>query len=214
VGGVYGGGMAKRLRKWRPEYRAQIIKLARRGESPRAIADLLGVSISTLTRWISDVDGLEKDYREARAEWRRVNSAQLIDAAEVGLLERARGYTYEEVQEVRRGRRVVERRRIVKHVAPDVGAAKYILANRARTKWDRDQVHDMGEDTLGRLMELVHGCGGGHAAIVAGGDVTGGGGGRDAADSAGSVGAADPGAGPGDGSAAGGASDEPGGGAA
>lgn len=117
---------------------------ARDGLSKEQIARNIGCSRDTLNEWEKKFP----DISDALKKGREV----VIREVENALIKRAKGYDIEETTEELRFNRgtgqseLIVTKRIKKHVAPDTGAAAFVLKNYAPDKWrDRKDVAISGQ---------------------------------------------------------------------
>lgn len=126
---------------------------ARDGMTNQDIADKIGVTKRTFTRWM-------EEYPEIREA---VNtSKELVDyKVENALLKAALGYTAKESKVIMRLRQgkltTVEQETIIKEVAPDVRAITLWLNNRQTKKWRRnaDNVLDNNEEDSNITVNII-----------------------------------------------------------
>jgi transposase-like protein len=117
-----GGG---RKLKYKPVF-ARIAKACENGATQLEIADLLGVSASSLYRWRVEYPHFARAVRLGK---------EMADArVERSLYERAVGYSFEVQKAVmtRHGQEILRWR---EHLPPDVGAAMAYLKNRRPDRW-------------------------------------------------------------------------------
>lgn len=97
----------------------------------RELARELGISASTLSKWMKEYPAINSAVREMRS--------YVDDAIESALAKRAMGYDvdYEEVIDGPKG---TTTKTGTTHIPPDVGAAKFWLTNRRRDRWADRQV--------------------------------------------------------------------------
>lgn len=121
-----------------PKLLDRIYELARQGKTNAQIAESIGISDRTLSRWNTD-DLVFASYLKENKE--------LPDSlVEVNLFKRATGYDYTEEQSTREG--VVELRR---HAPPDPTSMIFWLKNRKSKEWrDRQEI----EHNLVRTVEF------------------------------------------------------------
>lgn len=126
---------------------------ARDGMTNQEIADKIGVTKRTFTRWM-------EEYPEIREA---VNtSKELVDyKVENALLKAALGYTAKESKVIMRLRQgkltTVEQETTIKEVAPDVRAITLWLNNRQTKKWRRnaDNVLDNNEEDSNITVNII-----------------------------------------------------------
>jgi transposase-like protein len=97
----------------------------------RELSRELGVSNSTLARWMKEFPAINSAVREMRS--------YVDDAVESSLAKRAIGYEVTETSTSDGPKGVTTTEKNV-HIAPDVGAAKFWLSNRRRESWADRQV--------------------------------------------------------------------------
>jgi len=97
----------------------------------RELADALGVSGSTLIKWMGQYPALKAAVAEAKS--------RVDDRVVSALAKRAQGYSvpYEEITDGPKG---VTTKTGETHIPPDVGAAKFWLTNRRRDEWSERKV--------------------------------------------------------------------------
>lgn len=117
---------------------------ARDGLSKEQIARNIGCSRDTLNEWEKKFP----DISDALKKGREV----VVREVENALIKRAKGYDIEETTEELRFNRstgqseLIVTKRVKKHVAPDTGAAAFVLKNYAPDKWrDRKDVEISGQ---------------------------------------------------------------------
>ena len=117
---------------------------ARDGLTKEQIAKNIGCSRDTLNEWEKKFP----DISDALKKGREV----VVCEVENALIKRAKGYDIEETTEELRFNRstgqseLIVTKRVKKHVAPDTGAAAFVLKNYAPDKWrDRKDVEISGQ---------------------------------------------------------------------
>lgn len=114
----------------------------------RELSRELGVSASTLVRWMKEFPAINSAVREMRS--------YVDDGIESALAKRAKGYTaYETITKTEDDSTTVTEKEI--HIAPDVGAAKFWLTNRRPDQWaDKQTVEVSGnlQHILSHLDEV------------------------------------------------------------
>lgn len=126
---------------------------ARDGMTNQEIAEKIGVTKRTFTRWM-------EEYPEIREA---VNtSKELVDyKVENALLKAALGYTAKESKVIMRLRQgkltTVEQETVIKEVAPDVRAITLWLNNRQTKKWRRnaDNIMDNNEEDSNITVNII-----------------------------------------------------------
>lgn len=115
------------------------------GATNNEIADLLGVDVSSIDRWIVEIPSFAKALKRARvhANIRVVKS----------LYHAARGYRHRETK-VFQHEGKLQTIDIVRHHPPNVNAAALVLSNRASKHWqDRRTVDHQGKIDLAHLVQ-------------------------------------------------------------
>lgn len=141
--------MAKgKYQAWRePEGLLLLEGWARDGLTDQQIAERMGCSCSTLYDWKSKYP----EISEALKKGKEVVDVQVENA----LLKRALGYDYQEEKieiSEKDGRKVTQ---IMKHIAPDVGAAAFWLKNRRPDKWRDKPTPEGDSEPLKRAKALL-----------------------------------------------------------
>lgn len=134
--------MAKgKYEEWLTEEGLSALKAwARMGLTDEEIAQKCKINVKTLYLWKLKHDPICKALKETK---------DIADMAVVNALyKRAVGYSYEEVTTVERPNAegymtLVDRKAIIKHVAPDMVAQIFWLKNRQRIDWKND--HDKAQ---------------------------------------------------------------------
>lgn len=134
--------------KYKKEYNNQAFELCLLGCTNEELAEYFDVDPATIYRWINEY----KEFRDT------VNLAKLEADAKVAkaLYSRALGCTVKKQQAVKIKIGDTEEIQIVDletELPPDVGAAKFWLTNRQRSKWKDRQDED--EQTEGKVTTLV-----------------------------------------------------------
>jgi hypothetical protein len=115
----------------------------------RELSRALGVSTATLSGWMREHPEVEAAVREVRSF--------ADDAVESALFKRAIGYELDVVEKTEtttaKGTFSSTKTR-VDHIPPDVGAAKFWLANRRRGKWADRKVVEV-EASLTAILDHV-----------------------------------------------------------
>lgn len=121
-----------------------IYEAAKRGLTNKEIAQECGVRLPTLTAWLRNNEELRDMVENLRGL-----PAKLV---EMSVLKAAVGYDYEErvaTYEMVDGELTLVKENIsVKHVKPDIAAAKYLLNNRGENWTDKVQVDTSQEITI------------------------------------------------------------------
>ena len=130
-----------RMNEYDPEYHDVLAAaFARRGMTPRQIADKLGVSTDRFSIWYEQ----SQSFRDAVDEGEEF----CVAAAEGSLLKKALGYTVEEVVEItgfsQKKGDYEETRRSTRHVPPDTAAAKFYLQNKRPELWGEKEGSEGG----------------------------------------------------------------------
>lgn len=124
---------------------------AEQGNTDRRIAELLGISPSTLARWKRE----HKKVKDALEDGRKSTDRKVENA----LLKRALGYTYMEVTYERTvdeagDEKMIIKRQVEKQVMPDLSAQAFWLKNRNPGKWkDKQETKWEGKDITVRLTD-------------------------------------------------------------
>lgn len=103
---------------------------AKAGVADKQIAKNLGIAYSTFRDYL-------KKYPELAAILSR-GKREVDEKVENSLLQRALGYTYDEVKETYEGNCLTKRQVVTKHVPADVGAMIFWLKNRRPQDWKSD----------------------------------------------------------------------------
>ena len=126
----------------------------RDGLSDEQVARNMGVHTATLYRWQDKYC----EIREALKKGREV----VVREIENALIKRARGYDYEETTEELKFNRktgkqeLVVTKRVKKHMAPDTGAAAFVLKNLKPDVWKDRHVNQVEVSTeLSKLDDLI-----------------------------------------------------------
>ncbi len=115
---------------------------ARDGLTDEQIAHNIGIRRETLYVWKNKYPNISNALKKGK---------EVVDReVENALLKRALGYEYEEVKQIiekdEKGKDRKRIEKIVKHVAPDVGAQIFWLKNRKPREWrDKRQVEHSGD---------------------------------------------------------------------
>lgn len=133
-----------------PEKLAQLQAWKRDGLTDNEIAENIGISRSTYYAWLNKHRDISDSIKKGQE--------QMIVNVENALYKRAIGYEYTEkkvkIQENHLGSTTI-REQVVKDVAPDVGAAIFILKNRSDGKWRDKREYDMSTDSVDKLGEVL-----------------------------------------------------------
>ena len=115
--------------------RATIIRLAEEGKTDEEIAEMIGVSRTTLTNWKGKYQDFSLAVREAKHM-----ADELVEAA---LFSRATGYTHDEENVIvtKQGDVVPVTKK--KHYPPDTQAAMFWLRNRKPADWREKNESDV-----------------------------------------------------------------------
>lgn len=126
---------------------------ARSGLANTTIAKNCGVSVDAFKKYLEEQEDLADWVRECRED------AEIV--VENALFKRATGFEYEEVTKERKmnedgNYKLVVVKKVLKQVAPDVGAAQYWLEHRAPNKWTRNPVAGANIDGInGKIVGLA-----------------------------------------------------------
>lgn len=127
--------------QYKPEFCPLAHNLALLGKSDEQIAVALGISYSTIIRWMEK----KKDFRLSVARARDAADGEIAKS----LFERAKGYSHPAVK-IFPPRAIGEEPVIVpyvEHYPPDTGAASFWLRNREPAKW-KERVESQSNVTL------------------------------------------------------------------
>lgn len=128
---------AGRPSEYRPEYATQAATLAINGATDDEIADDIGVSVRTVSRWYNKYP----EFRQAV----RYGKERADERVERSLYQRAVGFEADTVKiGFFEGSPVFAEHR--EYFPPDVGAAKMWLTNRQPKDWREKVVHQGDED--------------------------------------------------------------------
>lgn len=122
---------------------SEIQEWAKSGVSDKQIAKNLSVAYSTFRDYV-------KKYPELSSVLNR-SKREVDTKVENALLQRALGYSYEEVKATYEGDQIVKKQVITKHVPADVGAMIFWLKNRRPHEWKSDY-HKVKHDE--KVLEL------------------------------------------------------------
>lgn len=103
----------------------------RDGASDRDVCELIGISYSTLYRWISRYP----EFAEAMVKGKEVVDRMVENA----LLKRCLGYDYVETERIRKDGIVISEKKVKKYMPPDVTACAIWLNNRKPDEWKRNR---------------------------------------------------------------------------
>ena len=103
----------------------------RDGASDRDVCELIGISYSTLYRWISKYP----EFAEAMVKGKEVVDRMVENA----LLKRCLGYDYVETERIRKDGIIVSEKKVKKYMPPDVTACAIWLNNRKPDEWKRNR---------------------------------------------------------------------------
>lgn len=121
---------------------------ARDGATDEEIAKRMGINVSTLYDW--------KNKFPEFSDALKINKEIADYEVENALRKRALGYDYVEVTESYKGGILIEKKKTVKHVAPDTTAQIFWLKNRQPDKW-RNNPQPSDEKTLSKLDSILGG---------------------------------------------------------
>jgi len=129
------------------EGQALISSWARDGMNIKEIADKIGVTCRTLTRWIGKYPKIKEKVFSSR---------QVIDAkVEEAILKKALGFESTEVRHVKKANGDEEITAVTKLVPPDISACSMWLKNSCPEKWSdsKDADYSKVDEILSRLDE-------------------------------------------------------------
>lgn len=148
--------MAKTRKEIIQENLENIEKWAMQGMSEKEIAKILNVGYSTFRKIKGENIALEHILRCCATQKKNIQKQQL-KKVEKSLFERASGYEVKETVPVKTKKiffdengnkhmdEVVEVVEVIKHIPPDVQAAKFFLINKAKKSW-QDNPHKVEND--------------------------------------------------------------------
>ena len=126
----------------------------RDGLSDEQVARNMGCSYSTLRVWRDKFPAISAALKKGREV--------VVREVENALIKRARGYDYEETTEELKFNRktgkqeLVVTKRVKKHMAPDTGAAAFVLKNLKPDVWKDRHVNQVEVSTeLSKLDDLI-----------------------------------------------------------
>jgi len=110
------------------------------GGTNAELAEMLGVSIASVSKWLAEIPEFSEAVRSGKVE----SDAQVVNA----LYRRATGYTHPDT-DIKMHMGVIIKTPIVKHFPPDVQAAQFWLKNRHPDAWkDKQEVEHKGGLTV------------------------------------------------------------------
>jgi len=134
---------AGRKTTYKPEYVELAYNYALLGAIDKEMSDLFNVSEQTLNTW-------KKQYPEFLESIKKGKT--IADAGVASkLFKRAVGYDYSELHVEKKGRKVVSRKTVNKHMPPDTTAQIFWLKNRQPEKWRDKQDVDLKADIKGSV---------------------------------------------------------------
>lgn len=158
--------MPKETSKYKPEYDKQAEVACKLGATDANLAELFGVSITTIQNWklnhktFFDTVKNAKDFYDT-------------EGVENALLKRAKGFEYKEVKTVldANGKAIPDQTQVTqKQALPDTGACAFWLKNRNPARWrdkqeqvitdDRSDIDlsKLSDDELKQFKELIEKC--------------------------------------------------------
>lgn len=156
--------MKNTQRKDDPQTLCRIVELVRtKGASQQAICRDIGISASTLRRWLRDNPELAKSVMEAK----RKLFESLVEQALMALNRRITGYKTTETKVTyavdKDGNKVVkDHTEVIKEVSPDLSAIVFTLTNRDCDNWQQkptsespEQEPDNNDTDLSKLSETT-----------------------------------------------------------
>ncbi|MGL5681680.1 MAG: hypothetical protein ACRDDZ_01330 [Marinifilaceae bacterium] len=136
------GKRSGRPSRYKPEYCEQAEKLCLLGATNERLADFFGVTVSTISMWITT----HIEFSDALKEGRECADMKVAKS----LFQRAIGYEITETHEINKPVKIddgefetvtIETKRVTKQVAPDVTAQIFWLKNRRPDLWrDRKEL--------------------------------------------------------------------------
>lgn len=133
---------------YRPEYVAQVFKLALLGLTDVEMAGVFGVAESTFHKWKKD----HPEFSESLNSGKEDADADVV----VKLRERAMGYEHEDV-DIRVVEGQIVKTPIIKKYPPDPTSAIFWLKNRQSGKWRDKQVVEATVTHLGEVLAQIDG---------------------------------------------------------
>lgn len=123
---------------------------ARDGCTDKEIAANIGINPDTLYTWKKKFPILAESLKKGK---------DVVDRqVEKSLLQRALGYSYEEISEKYEGGVMTERKVTKKHVVPDTTAQIFWLKNRKPEQWrDKPQSESAIDKALAKAIEILGG---------------------------------------------------------
>lgn len=123
---------------------------ARDGCTDKEIAANIGINPDTLYTWKKKFPILAESLKKGK---------DVVDRqVEKSLLQRALGYSYEEISEKYEGEVMTERKVTKKHVVPDTTAQIFWLKNRKPEQWrDKPQSESVSDKVLEKAIEILGG---------------------------------------------------------
>ena len=143
--------MTNKINEWLTEERLSELKsLADGGETMKAIATHIGISVRTLERWRAKYPEIDKALIG-----RNISDGERVEKA---LLRRAVGYTQTEItrQKGKDGKLEIVKT-VEKQVMPSTTAQIFWLKNRRPDKWRDHPPEETGGKALKRAAELLGG---------------------------------------------------------
>jgi len=130
-----------RKSEFKSEYIELVFKYALLGATDVEMADFFGVTERTFNTWKKSFPEFLQSIKRGKA----IADANVVSK----LYSRAIGYDYQEIHVEKKGRKVVSRRTLNKHMAPETTAQIFWLKNRQADKW-RDRIDNKitGDITL------------------------------------------------------------------
>lgn len=137
---------AGRPTEYKPKFVDKVQRACANGATIFEIAQMLGVTRTTIYKWMAAHDEFANAIEVGR---------ELADRrVEVSLYERAVGYSYEAVKIMQyEGSPVIVP--YVEHVPPDVGAIKHWVANRMPDKWRDHEAAPKGGDVFVTILQQI-----------------------------------------------------------
>lgn len=142
--------MAKTKRPLTDRTRQLILDAAAKGSTDKEIRKALKISVTIWYRWLNESPALRDEILDARLP--------ALEEIENALYKRAIGYTYVEKtveeRDTPQGTVAVDKL-VTKQVAPDPGAAEFILQNRRPDRWKPPgKLDDLGGGKLAYIVKL------------------------------------------------------------
>lgn len=133
-----------RKSSYKEEYANQALKLSLLGSTDKDLADFFGVSEQTLNTWKKK----HPEFLESLKKGKQIADSNVASK----LYNRAIGYDYDEDHTTKQGDKIIETKKVKKHMPSDTTAAIFWLKNRQPQLW-RDRKELDANVTLGDELE-------------------------------------------------------------